>query len=122
MFHRMLFAAALLLMPLAAHAETFTLNAAPNTVAWGNYDATTPPVLRIHSGDTVVFRTLLTNSPTGLEKAGVKPADVEQALRDVFANVPQANRGPAGTFSTVRSSSKARNRATRWKSISRKSI
>jgi acetamidase/formamidase len=85
-----------MLFPLGAHAETFTLDAAPNTVAWGNYDAERAPVLRIKSGDTVIFRTLLTNSPTGLEKAGVKPADVEQSLRDVFGAVPQADRGPGG--------------------------
>jgi acetamidase/formamidase len=91
-------AAVLALVPFAARAETFTLNAAPNTVAWGNYDATKPAVLRIHSGDTVVFRTLLTNSPTGLEKAGVKPADVEQALRDVFAQV--TDKGPGGHILT----------------------
>jgi len=94
MFRSILLAAVLL--PLAVHAETFTLAAAPNTVAWGNYDASRAPVLRIRSGDTVVFRTLLTNSPTGLEKAGVKPADVEQALRDVFDHVPQSERGPGG--------------------------
>jgi acetamidase/formamidase len=87
---------ALALTPLAAHAETFTLNAAPDTVAWGNYDATRAPVLHIKSGDTVVFRTLLTNSPTGLEKAGVAPADVEQSLRDVYAKVPLTDRGPGG--------------------------
>jgi acetamidase/formamidase len=94
MLHRILIAAALL--PFAAHAETFALMAAPGTVAWGNYDASRAPVLHIHSGDTVVFRTLLTNSPTGLEKAGVKPEDVEQALRDVFDKVPQSDRGPGG--------------------------
>ena len=94
MLHRILIAAALL--PFAAHAESFSLTAAPGTVAWGNYDASRAPVLHIHSGDTVVFRTLLTNSPTGLEKAGVKPGDVEQALRDVFDKVPQSDRGPGG--------------------------
>jgi len=82
------------LLPVAAFGETFTLAAGPNTVAWGNYDATRAPVLRIHSGDTVVFRTLLTNSPTGLEKNGVKPEDVEQALRDVYAQV--TDKGPGG--------------------------
>jgi acetamidase/formamidase len=85
---------ALALMVAPALGETFTLNAGPNTVAWGNYDATRAPVLRIHSGDTVVFRTLLTNSPTGLEKNGVKPEDVEQALRDVYAQV--TDKGPGG--------------------------
>src|SRR5476649_799429 len=88
-----LFAAAL--MPATAlGAQTYHLDAGPKTVAWGNYDASAAPVLHIHSGDTVVFRTLLTNSPTGLEKAGVKPADVEQALRDVFAQV--TDKGPGG--------------------------
>jgi acetamidase/formamidase len=85
---------ALALMPLAAHGETFTLDASPTTVAWGNYDAAKAPVLHIRSGDTVVFRTLLTNSPAGLEKAGVPPDQVEQALRDVFAQV--TDKGPGG--------------------------
>lgn len=93
---RSILIAAALVLPYAARAETFTLTAAPGTVAWGNYDASRAPVLRIRSGDTVVFRTLLTNSPSGLEKAGVKPADVEQALRDVFEKVPQTDRGPGG--------------------------
>jgi acetamidase/formamidase len=85
---------ALALFPVAADAETFTLKAGPSTVAWGNYDAAKAPVLRIHSGDTIVFHTLLTNSPTGLEKAGVAPGDVEQALRDVYAQV--TDKGPGG--------------------------
>ena len=61
--------------------------------AWGYYDAAAPPVLRIHSGDTVVFDTLITNSPTGLEKAGV-PRKVEQSLRDIYKEV--TNKGPGG--------------------------
>ena len=32
--------------------------------------------------------TLLTNSPTGLERNGVPPDQVEASLRDVYANVP----------------------------------
>jgi acetamidase/formamidase len=94
MFRVVLRSLAALLFASAAHAETFTLTASPTTVAWGNYDAAKTPVLRIHSGDTVVFRTLLTNSPTGLEKAGVAPDQVEQALRDVFAQV--TDKGPGG--------------------------
>ena len=81
-----------------AHAETFDLPATPTTVAWGNYDAAAKPVLTIRSGDTVVFHTLLTNSPTGLEKAGVAPADVEASLRAVFDNVH--DRGPGGHILT----------------------
>jgi acetamidase/formamidase len=81
-----------------AAAETHTLEATPQTVRWGNYDATAAPVLRIRSGDTVVFHTLLTSSPTALEKAGVAPADVEQSLRTVFDKV--TDRGPGGHILT----------------------
>jgi len=78
--------------------KTYELKATPTTVVWGNYDAAAKPVLHVRSGDTVVFHTLLTNSPTGLEKAGVAPADVEQSLRDVFAEVK--DRGPGGHILT----------------------
>ncbi len=79
-----------------AAAETYELKATPQTVAWGHYDATDKPALTIRSGDTVVVHTLLTNSPAGLEKAGVAPADVEPALRAVFDGVPASARGPGG--------------------------
>ena len=77
-----------------AHAATFDLPATPATVAWGNYDAAAKPVLTIRSGDTVVVHTLLTSSPTALEKAGVAPGDVQQSLRTVFDQVH--DRGPGG--------------------------
>jgi acetamidase/formamidase len=83
-----------------AGADIFTLEVKPSTVAWGNYDATKAPVLRIKSGDTVIVHTLLTNNPTGLERNGVKPEDVQQTLRDVYANVPQDQRGPGGHILT----------------------
>ena len=83
-----------------AGAATYELKATPQTVAWGHYDATDAPVLTIKSGDTVVMHTLLTNSPTGLEKAGVAPADIEPALRAVFDGVPAAKRGPGGHILT----------------------
>ena len=72
----------------------YTLPATPATVAWGYYDAKATPVLRIHSGDTVEFNTLITNSPTGLEKAGVPPDQVQQSLRDIYKEV--TNKGPGG--------------------------
>jgi acetamidase/formamidase len=83
-----------------AQAETYEVQASPQTVAWGHYDATDKPVLTVKSGDTVVIHTLLTNSPTGLEKAGVAPTDVEPELRAVFAGVPAAARGPGGHILT----------------------
>ena len=78
--------------------QTYTLKATPNTVAWGYYDAAAAPVLRVHSGDTVVFETLITNSPTGLEKAGVPPDQVQQSLRDIYKEV--TNKGPGGHILT----------------------
>lgn len=74
--------------------QTYTLKATPTTVAWGYYDAAATPVLRIHSGDTVVFETMITNSPAGLETAGVPPEQVQQSLRDIYAKV--TNKGPGG--------------------------
>jgi acetamidase/formamidase len=92
------FAAGVSILAAAASAQpgpqTYTLKATPQTVAWGNYDAAAKPVLRIRSGDTVIFETLLTNSPTGLERNGVPPAQVQQSLRDVFDHV--TDRGPGG--------------------------
>jgi acetamidase/formamidase len=89
-----------LLVASPALAETYEVQASPQTVAWGHYDATDKPVLTVKSGDTVVIHTLLTNSPAGLEKAGVAPADVEPELRAVFAGVPATARGPGGHILT----------------------
>src|SRR5690242_1989813 len=74
--------------------QTYTLKAIPKTVAWGYYDAKAEPVLHIKSGDTVIFETLLTNSPAGLEKAGLPPEQVEQNLRDIYKEI--AAHGPGG--------------------------
>ncbi len=79
-------------------AQHFKLAATPRTVAWGYYDAAAAPVLRIHSGDTVVFDTLITNSPTGLEKAGLPPDQVQQSLRDIYKEV--TSKGPGGHILT----------------------
>ncbi|HEY6348798.1 MAG TPA: acetamidase/formamidase family protein [Candidatus Angelobacter sp.] len=84
--------------PPAVGPQTYTLKATPKTVAWGYYDAAATPVLRVHSGDTVVFETMITNSPTGLEKAGVPPDQVQQSLRDIYKEV--TNRGPGGHILT----------------------
>ncbi len=81
-----------------ASPQKFTLKATPKSVAWGYYDAKAEPVLHIHSGDTVVFDTLITNSPAGLEHAGLPPEQVQQSLRDVFKEV--TNKGPGGHILT----------------------
>ena len=79
-------------------ATTYQLKPTPKTVAWGYYDASTPPVLRIKSGDTVEIQTLITSTPIRLEGAGVKPEDVEQSLRDIVKEV--TNKGPGGHILT----------------------
>jgi len=80
--------------PPAASPQKYTLKATPKTVAWGYYDASAATVLRIHSGDSVEFETLLTNSPIGLEKAGLPPEQVQQNLRDIYKEV--TDKGPGG--------------------------
>lgn len=90
----------LLVATSQADARQYNLPATPATVAWGRYDAAARPVLAVRSGDTVVIHTLLTNSPKGLEDAGVPPAQVEASLRAVFDGVPLAARGPGGHILT----------------------
>jgi acetamidase/formamidase len=99
MLGRIIAAAALLAGAAgAARAATFELAATPSTVAWGNYDAAHPPALTVKSGDTVVVHTLLTNSPTGLERNGVPPDQVEASLREIYAKV--TDKGPGGHILT----------------------
>lgn len=74
------------------------LKPTPKTVAWGYYDASTPPALRIKSGDSVEIQTLITSSPARLEAAGVPPDQVEQSLRDITKEV--TNKGPGGHILT----------------------
>src|SRR5438105_14222487 len=76
----------------------YTLKPTPKTVAYGHYDAKTPPVLRIKSGDTVEVQTLITSTPPRLEGAGVKPDQIESSLRDIVATV--TNKGPGGHILT----------------------
>ena len=93
-------AAALLGTAGVADAKQHELPATPATVAWGHYDASAAAVLTVRSGDTVVVHTLLTNSPKGLEGAGLPPDQVEQSLRAVFDGVPASARGPGGHILT----------------------
>ena len=86
-----------LALPLAA-AGPVVLKPSPKTVAWGYYDASTPPVLRVKSGDTVEIQSLITSSPARLEAAGLPPADVEAALREIHQEV--TNKGPGGHILT----------------------
>jgi acetamidase/formamidase len=81
-----------------APATQHVLKASPTTVAWGHYDAKSKPVLRIRPGDSVEVQTLITSSPMRLERAGVAPDQVEQALRDIHKDV--TDKGPGGHILT----------------------
>ena len=90
-----------LTMATAAQSQTVhKLPATPTTVAYGYYWSEAKPALRVKSGDIVEVETMLTNTPTGLERLGVKPADVPQALRDIVAQDTGSLRGPGGHILT----------------------
>ena len=78
--------------------NSHVLKPTPKTVAWGYYAATTPPALRVKSGDTVEVQTLITSTPPRLEEAGVKPDQIEQSLREIANTV--TNKGPGGHILT----------------------
>ena len=63
--------------------RTHRLEATPATVAYGYYWSEAKPVLRIASGDIIDVDTMLTSTPDRLEKAGVKPEDVQASLRAI---------------------------------------
>jgi acetamidase/formamidase len=84
-----------------AHAQkVYQLPATPATVAYGYYWSEAKPAIRISSGDIVEIETMLTNSPTGLERMGVKPEDVTKNLRDIVARDTGSLRGPGGHILT----------------------
>ena len=80
--------------------KTHHLPATPATVAYGYYWSEAKPVLTISSGDFVEIETMLTNTPAGLERMGVKPEDIPQNLRDIVAQVTGDARGPGGHILT----------------------
>ena len=92
-------ATGLLATPGAAQKPaSHSLPATPATVAYGYYWADAKPVLRISSGDIIDVETLLTNTPSRLEAAGVPAGEIQQSLRDIVAQV--TDRGPGGHILT----------------------
>jgi acetamidase/formamidase len=76
------------------------LEASPKTIAWGHYDASSTPVLRVKSGDTVKVHTVLTNNPTRLAANNVPADQIEQSLKDIYAEGAVADKGPGGHILT----------------------
>jgi acetamidase/formamidase len=84
-------------MPLVA--AEHTLKVTPQTIAWGYYWAAAKPVLTVQSGDIVEIQTVSGN-PERLQEAGVLPDQIPTALRAVYAEIPQNQRGPGGHLLT----------------------
>jgi acetamidase/formamidase len=80
--------------------QTHRLEATPATVAYGYYWSAATPALRIQSGDIIDVDTLLTNTPAGLERAGVKPEKIQDSLKRIVAEVTGDRRGPGGHILT----------------------
>jgi len=80
--------------------RTHRLEATPATVAYGYYWSAATPALRIQSGDIIDVDTLLTNTPAGLERAGVKPEKIQDSLKRIVAEVTGDRRGPGGHILT----------------------
>ena len=80
--------------------KTHRLEATPSTVAYGYYWSEAKPALRIASGDIIDVDTLLTNSPTGLQRAGVADAKIQGSLKAIVGEVTGDRRGPGGHILT----------------------
>ena len=76
-------------LTIALPAQTrHMLEATPQNVVIGHYDAATPPALRIKSGDTVEIHTLGVGTPRALMAAGLPESQVEPALLAVVKANP----------------------------------
>jgi acetamidase/formamidase len=84
----------LLATPLSLPAEQHKLPSTPKSVHWGYYDASQPPALRVRSGDTVEIRTAMIDSPEELERAGVAPAEIDLASREIHRAIKDHGPGP----------------------------
>jgi acetamidase/formamidase len=103
-FPAFLASSAFIFLPAVTNAfappKTHRLEATPSTVAYGYYWADAPPVLRIASGDIIDVDTLLTNTPTGLAKAGVPDDKIQASLKAIVGEVTGERRGPGGHILT----------------------
>src|SRR5438034_10461486 len=80
--------------------KTHRLEATPATVAYGYYWSEAQPAIRIASGDIIDVDTLLTNSPMGLQRAGVAADRIQSSLKRIVLEVTGDRRGPGGHILT----------------------
>ena len=93
-------AGAVALAGQARSPKVHRLEATPATVAYGYYWAGATPALRVASGDIIDVDTLLTNTPAGLERAGVPPEKIQNSLKAIVTEVTGDRRGPGGHILT----------------------
>src|ERR1041385_2935441 len=79
---------------MASEAAHHVLKPTPKTVIWGYYDASVPPVLRIHAGDTVEIEAAMIAPPAMLEPAGVPPGQIPESDRAIHRAVKNEGPGP----------------------------
>src|SRR6478672_4496332 len=96
----LLLTAAASLSAQTAGGKTHRLEATPKTVAYGYYWSAAEPALRIASGDIIDVDTLLTNTPQGLQRAGVADDKIQASLKSIVAEVTGDKRGPGGHILT----------------------
>jgi acetamidase/formamidase len=84
----------------AREPKVHRLEATPATVVYGYYWADAKPALRIESGDIIDVDTLLTNTPSGLEKAGVPEQKIQPSLRAIVESLTGDRKGPGGHILT----------------------
>jgi len=61
----------------------------PQTITWGYFDARTPPVLRVRSGDVVEIESLVAFTVDGLEAAGLLRDQIQPALLAIDREVKE---------------------------------
>ena len=79
---------------LAAGPATYHLAPSPKTVTWGYFDPSTPPVLRVRSGDTVEVETLPAGGSAALEAAGLPRDQMQPALLEVEREIKDRGEVP----------------------------
>jgi len=84
----------LLGQPAWAEGSKHRLLPTPRTVTWGYFDARTPPVLRIRSGDTVEIEALPGGGVEALEAAGLPRDKMQAALLEVDREVKDRGEVP----------------------------
>jgi acetamidase/formamidase len=91
--------ALLLLVSSLLPAADYSLKPTPQTVAWGYYWSAAKPVLTVRSGDTVEIQ-CVSGNPDALVEAGWPADQIPPALRTLYKEIPQDQRGPGGHLLT----------------------